>query len=401
MVLLCAGVIIAGSTWHGFADSYNVTAHVDDVPVTVPAPITQPADQLHTTDSQIDISGTCPVPSYVKVFRDGQLAGVSACTSAAFAVRIDLAMAANHIQAKVYNMTNSEGPASSPVTIYRDALPVAPTVPLYVPTTLQLDTVERGDYNPGSTPRTSTNPTVSGFAPPYSDIVVTYHSDPVTCRTKADGAGWWTCTLNESLPGGTHHVDIGARTPEGAWLALPTFEIVVLPPLPSLVPQLSPLPVVNVDFRYQTHYPGQPFSWTLDLKGGNPPFKVTVNWGDGSESTYIRADGNPFTITHAFPQNQTYTVFVKSMDTDGTPSLMQLFAIVKAKDGAMGVSATKPPGPIITLLAMLQRYLWIVWPAYIAVILMVFSYWLGEKEMYRHFMMRRVAHHGGGKGRRL
>lgn len=399
MVMLCAGVILAGSTFHGFATSYDVSARVDAPLPTGPAIISQPSNQIHTTETQIDVNGTCPLESYVIVYRDGQSAGVSPCTGTTFHARVDLAMGENQLQAKVYNVTNQEGPVSSAVTVFRDPIPEVPTVPIYIPITLQIQSVDRNDFNGTSTPHTSDNPTVSGFAPPFSAITIVFHSDPVECRTKADGAGWWTCTLSTALPGGTHHVDITAKTPDGQTLTYPTFEIIVLPQLPSLIPARQSIPVIGVDYRYQTHYAGQPFSWNLAMKGGTPPFKIIVNWGDGSESTFIRNDNKPFTITHSFPQKQTYTIFAKSVDANGTTSTMQLFATTKGEDGT--VAATTKPGPLILLLAMVQQYLWIVWPAYIAVLLMVLSYWLGEKEMYLRFMARRMAHHSGGKGRRV
>ena len=398
MVLLCVGVIIAGTTYRIFATSYDVAARVDAQLPSAPAIIAAPADQFHTTDSQIDITGTCPSSSYVTVVRDGQAAGVSNCIAGGFTTHIDLATGPNQLQAKVYNTTNQEGPVSAPITVYRDPIPITPAIPITTPTTLQIQTIEKSNFDPSSgPPRSSANPTVSGYAPPFSDIVVTYHSDPTTCITKADGSGWWSCTLNDTLASGTHHVDVTAHTPDGTWLTFPTFEIIVLSQLPSLIPQRKPIPFIEVDYRYQTHYPGQPFTWNIHTQGGTAPFKVIVNWGDGSESTFVRSDDKLFTISHAFPQKQTYTVFVKSIDADGTQSIMQLFAIVRGEDGSAAVS-TKP-NPFIGPLAFLQKYLWIVWPAYIAVLLMVFSYWLGEKEMYLRFIDRRLAHHGPGGGR--
>src|SRR5882757_8230318 len=44
MVLLCVGVILAGSTYHGIAANYDVTATVQAPPATTPAVIAQPYD---------------------------------------------------------------------------------------------------------------------------------------------------------------------------------------------------------------------------------------------------------------------------------------------------------------------------------------------------------------------
>ncbi len=408
MVLLCTGVIIASSTIHGLASSYSVAAHLDAPLPSGPATIAAPSDQIHTTSAEADVSGTCPPASYVVLFRGSQTIGTAPCSTGAFQIHVSLVYGSNQLQAKVYNVTNQEGPASGPITIYRDPVPETPaSLPApaqqEIPLTLSVTAIDRNTVTQSNTPKTSTSPTVSGFAPPFSDVIITFHSDVQTCKTKADGSGWWSCTLAKTLPGGSHHVDVEAWTPEGVRLTFPTFQIVVLGDLPSLIPQRSTVPAILIDYQYQTHTVGKAFSWNLSLEGGKAPYKVTINWGDGSDSTLIRTDGSQFTIKHAFPEKQTYTVFVSVVDGSGVQTVLQLFAIVKGQNGTAATTAT--PGPVISMLAMVQRYLWVVWPAYIAVVLMAFSYWLGEKEMYLRFSRRQMAHHGpvgnGNKRRRV
>lgn len=57
-----------------------------------------------------------------------------------------------------------------------------------------------------SHPTISKRPTFSGTAEPGSAVVVTVHSDPVTCTTTADSNGNWSCTLPSDLPPGSHTV---------------------------------------------------------------------------------------------------------------------------------------------------------------------------------------------------
>jgi alpha-tubulin suppressor-like RCC1 family protein len=65
-----------------------------------------------------------------------------------------------------------------------------------------------------STPTISSLPVFRGTAEPYSTVVVTVHSDPVTCTTKADAQGNWECRLTTSLPAGNHTVKIAMTTPD-------------------------------------------------------------------------------------------------------------------------------------------------------------------------------------------
>jgi len=61
----------------------------------------------------------------------------------------------------------------------------------------------------------SSFPTFSGYAPAGSKVVITVHSDPVTCETIADANGRWTCTLDQELPNGNHTVAIAVVDPQG------------------------------------------------------------------------------------------------------------------------------------------------------------------------------------------
>ncbi len=73
-----------------------------------------------------------------------------------------------------------------------------------------------GDKPITKTPTIPSRPTFSGTATPGARIVVTVHSDPVTCTTTADSEGNWTCTLSEALPAGFHTVYVRVTNPNGS-----------------------------------------------------------------------------------------------------------------------------------------------------------------------------------------
>lgn len=386
MVVLCAGVIIAGSTLQSRAATLDVTASVPAVPPSGPATIMQPFDQQHVSEIPVTVAGTCPDASYVKLYRNSNFSGVAQCDSGNFQIQTDLSEGENSLQARVYNVTNDEGPTSPSITVFYDVVTAEPEPPASPPTTLEVANVETADYQGGAVQQASVNPTISGVAPPFSDIVVTFHSDVMTCKTKADARGWWSCTLDFNLPLGTHHVDITATTPEGKVLNFPTFQIRVVPGLPSLLKHVPAL-LVSSEYQFQTHYIGQPFTWSMGLTGGTPPYTVVIDWGDGSGSTLTRSDGSVFSLQHAYPEVKTYRVLVKMTDAKGAVATMQLSAVVKGQ--ASGLASLANNGPLAGLFAQTRQYLWIVWPVYIAVVLMVFSYWLGEREVYERMFKRR------------
>lgn len=378
---------MAGSTFQGAAASYEVTATVPAVPPSGPATIVSPADAQHFSAAPIMVSGTCPAATYVKLYRDNTFSGVSTCTNLQFQIQTDLTAGTNVLQAKVYNVTNQEGPQSPGITVYYDVLATPPPEePITPPTTLRIDNVERSNYKNGAIPSTSTRPTVNGVAPPYSAITVTFHSEVTICKTKADALGWWSCTLDHALPVGVHHVDITAITPAGIQLSFPTFQINVVAGLPNLFkPRSAPL-LITSEYQFQTHYVGQPFRWTLGMNGGTAPYSLTIDWGDDSHSTITRTTDEPFTMTHAYPDAKTYVVFVKSTDAKGVTTILQLNAVVKGQ--TIGLASLTTRGPLTSIFSSVERYLWVVWPVYIAVVFMVVSYWLGEQEVYQRMKRR-------------
>ena len=110
LVLLCAGVLLAASTWSAFAAIVTVKAVVPAPPLTEPAVITSPAGDEQTTTQLLSVQGTCPDNSYVTLSDNGLLAGVVTCSSGAFTISLDLSPGSNELQAQDYNITNDAGP---------------------------------------------------------------------------------------------------------------------------------------------------------------------------------------------------------------------------------------------------------------------------------------------------
>ncbi|MEK7152975.1 MAG: hypothetical protein AAB834_03445, partial [Patescibacteria group bacterium] len=285
-------------TLRSYAESYVVTATVPADQLTEPAIITYPSDQQHLSTAIVDVRGTCPAQSYVKLFRNGNFSGVAQCVNNTFTIRTSLDVGANQLQARVFNLTDSEGPLSSPITVYYDV----------------------------SAPATPSHP-----------------KEPPPAR-----------------------------------------------PSPTGPPSTGPL-IILTDYKYQVHYRGDPFEWTLEVRGGRQPYTVIVDWGDDSQSTIEIGEGSPLTITHAFPEIQVYEPLITAVDQNGAVVVLQLSAVVKEP----------VTGPTSSPFASIQRYLWIVWSVYGVVVLMVLSFWLGEQEFARQFADRRAprrtrAHKGRG-----
>ncbi len=388
LLVLCTGVVLAASTLQSMAGSFDLTA-------TVPAPlphtaatITSHYDQQHTPSSLISVVGSCPDNSYVKLSHNGFVSAIAWCTNSTFHAQTSLTAGANQLQAKVYNITDNEGPSSPAITIYYDTTSVAVQTPASPPNELTLTTLDATRFTLGASHQTSSRPTLSGYAPPFSNITVTFHSEIKTCKTTANSSGWWLCTLDSDLPEGAHSVDIVAATPGGQILSLPTAHIIVKTTTPNLLLKLvstSPL-VLTTDYRYQTHRQGELWSWNIAINGGTPPYKLSINWDDGDRTDISRDNGESLTMSHTFRDATTYQPVIRAVDRQGTVAILQLLATVKGT--STGALTAKP-----NILQDLRQYLWLIWPAYIIVLLMVASFWLGEREAVQQLAKRRLRRH--------
>jgi hypothetical protein len=400
MVLLCAGVLITGTTIRSFAVSYDVTATVPAPLPGSPAVITSPTDQQHFSTTPIAVTGTCPPQSYVKLSRNGAFSGVSQCVNQSFQIQTDLSLGANQLAAQVYSLTDQAGPAGASIAAYYDQTTVTqPSAPSTVPTTMWVADVEGSGLKDSLVSRTSDNPTIAGWAPPWSTLTITFHSTPQVCTTQADGLGWWTCTLDHTLPAGLHHVDVTAVSTTGQKFTFPTFQINVISAQPSALRQQPTTavsqPVIRADYQYRVSLGLQATGLDLALAGGTAPYTVATDWGDGTTTTLARSDTLPFTLSHTYAMpsgvNKDYTVLVRATDANGLSTFVQLSVVVKGTSIVLLASNNT----LNQFLNSIHRWLWLIWPTYIVVVLMAIGYYLGEREEYQHLMAKRRAHSAG------
>jgi hypothetical protein len=122
-LMLCIGAYLTAWTFNAHADDVIVNAIVKDKPITAPAVITPSINGEHFSAVPIEINGTCPPnAAYVEIFRNGFLTGSAICQNGQFDSEVDLFAGMNKIEAHSFNLTDDEGPVSSPVIVYYDPL---------------------------------------------------------------------------------------------------------------------------------------------------------------------------------------------------------------------------------------------------------------------------------------
>lgn len=118
MVILCVGVLIIGWTAHVIGDYYTLTAKVAAPPLPDGAVITSPAEATVLAKTPVDVTGTCPDSSYVKLTRNGTFSGVAWCAADnTYLITTDLYAGQNVLQAQDYNITDDAGPSTPSVTV--------------------------------------------------------------------------------------------------------------------------------------------------------------------------------------------------------------------------------------------------------------------------------------------
>lgn len=121
-LMLCVGVLLALWTFKADAIDYIVNGKVPAPALTEPAIIESPADGARFSAVPIKVNGSCPLESYVNLYRNDVFSGSVLCSSSnKFEITTDLFEDANILKVKVFNLTDDEGPASDPITVYYDA----------------------------------------------------------------------------------------------------------------------------------------------------------------------------------------------------------------------------------------------------------------------------------------
>jgi hypothetical protein len=152
------------------------------------------------------------------------------------------------------------------------------------------------------------------------------------------------------------------------------------PPITSKPPASNPLQLYT-EFVYKGYYVGEQVSWPFKISGGTSPYSITIDWGDGSTSKQVQKTAGDFEISHIYQraggEKGAFTIKVNAADSAGSKASQQFFVIVVNKQGLVtnGNIFSKPPPSLHS-----NGWLWLAWPAYLIVLIMTLSFWLGERE---------------------
>lgn len=340
MLVLCTGVFLVGWTALVTANSsptgpgvdYTVHASVPGPAPTQAATIDTPANGMNFTTTPVTVSGTCPLNTYVQLFRNNFASGIALCSATGdWKMSTDFFQGQDALMVKDYSFTDVSGPDSGIVS-------------------------------------------------------VTYTPPPVTGNSSNNNQK--SSSSNVALPAQTIPSQSSAKTPAGNSSASPTG-----------LSANGPFVLQSI-FKYQGTYTDQSQSWQVSVSGGTSPYALDVLWGDGSRQLISRASAGPFTISHTYHQaggyDGSYVVQISATDNAGTPTYLQFIALVNDKPIGVGSASGNrligSTGSSSSSNSNLGHDLKYIWPSYGVVVLMLSSFWLGERQEFRYLRTRHKRH---------
>ena len=147
---------------------------------------------------------------------------------------------------------------------------------------------------------------------------------------------------------------------------------------------IEPL-ILKTDFHFQGYYSGDATHWQFGIEGGDAPYAVSVEWGDGQHNLISLPDASGFTATHTYAKagayHGSYIIEVTATDANGHQTTLQSLAIINDRPAAAPTtgSSSKPFGLSGLSSDSVQHVLRYAWPTYGVTVLMVSSFWLGER----------------------
>jgi len=160
---------------------------------------------------------------------------------------------------------------------------------------------------------------------------------------------------------------------------------IIIPPTPTPTPITHPstsasdLLLSSKQTTALTSDTNNPIDSFVAVTGGVAPYNVSYDWGDGTVSAAKRIGTNGFEAKHTYQAPGSYKILVSATDSAGHKCSLQLAAIITAPI-VIGAPTTPSAHGSEATQFTLEPDLMIAWPILILTILMVISFYLGERD---------------------
>ncbi len=106
---------------------------------------------------------------------------------------------------------------------------------------------------------------------------------------------------------------------------------------------------------------------TLSIVGGVPPYALSIDWGDGTTDLISQPVTGDHHYAHTYISPNSYVVVVKATDRQGQAAYYQ--TLILAAGPSLPSNSRGEIG----------SQLLIAWPLFAVMLVMLLSFWLGEK----------------------
>ena len=143
---------------------------------------------------------------------------------------------------------------------------------------------------------------------------------------------------------------------------------------------------LSSNFAKRGATPGTALKWPIILSGGIGPYAVSIDWGDGKESTLMtREFPGTFDIEHVYDNPGIYNIIVKAVDDNGGTAYLQLVGVGNGPLSQEGLDSGE--GGDDATVTQRTRILW--QPAAIFIPFLFSTFWLGKKYQMK-VLQRRI-----------
>lgn len=125
--------------------------------------------------------------------------------------------------------------------------------------------------------------------------------------------------------------------------------------------------------------PGETLTWPIILSGGEGPYAVSIDWGDG-KAPDLKSQQFPgsFDIQHKYDSPGVYNIIVKATDKNGTSAFLQLVGVANGALGQDSGAASNAKKDANSNNASPKAK--IIWqPAAFVIPFIFFTFWLGKR----------------------
>lgn len=147
-------------------------------------------------------------------------------------------------------------------------------------------------------------------------------------------------------------------------------------------PGAASRPTLTSTYAKKGVNPGDTLTWPIILAGGEGPYAISIDWGDG-KAPDLKSQQFPgtFNIDHKYDSPGVYNIVVKATDKNGVSAFLQLVGIANGALSQDAGAAQNKNGDTGSNAQVKSKIIW--QPAAISIPLVISTFWLGKRHELR------------------